>query len=501
MARILLLSPSPQENINRFIPYALLFLRAALKKRGHTVKIVDFQLGKEAYETFRHELLKGPDILGISLFCGPAVSLAQKASQLCRKLAPNTCIVWGGILPTIAPEMVLKEPYVDYVIRFEAEESFPDFADALARGDKPYDTPNLAYRDGDKIVVKPPPSEVLDLSDFPAIEFTDVDSPKYLSTQLHFGKRIVSVYTSRGCPYRCTFCYNLYYNFCKWRSFPVAWTLDTIDKLVQTFQIDGLFAFDDNFCADNERTMEILEGVRSRGHNLKWWVELRADQILNMGVDQLKKLYDLGIREAYVGAESGCDRILKLFNKRVKAHEIRAANKMLAETKIIPRYSFIIGAPTEKPEETLETIDLAVTMMDDNPRTSIWQFNQYTPYPGTPLYNLAVKKGFSSYNSLDDWNVGWTLRENMISSTTMSNKELSTIRYAALFQQPDDALKNRPFLFNASFKTLRTSFAYRLRHHLFTPFLDTWAVGALYQGTFMLNRWRMRRLNKHIDEI
>ena len=76
MSKILLLNPSPQENINRFLPYALLFLRSVLEKRGHVVKIVDFQLGKEAYETFRNELLKKPDILGISLFCGPAVYLA-----------------------------------------------------------------------------------------------------------------------------------------------------------------------------------------------------------------------------------------------------------------------------------------------------------------------------------------------------------------------------------------------------------------------------------------
>ncbi len=501
MAKVLLLHSSPTENFNRFLPYALLFIRSALQRKGHTVKIIDFQLGRKAYDTFRVELLKGPDILGVSLFCGPAVSQAKRASALCRKLSPGTTIVWGGIMPTIAPEMVLKEPCVDYVLRFEAEESFPQLVDALERGEDPKGTPNLAYRNGNTIEVKPPPSDVLDLSDFPPIDFTDMDDPGYANTGMHFGNRVSTIFTSRGCPHKCTFCYNMLYNFAKWRPFPNEWTFDTIEKLVKTFQIDGLIAFDDNFFADPDRVREILSWVKTKGYGLGWFVELRVDTILNMSIKELKEFYDLGIRETYVGAESGCNRLLRLFNKRIKANDILEANKMLGETKIIPRYSFIIGAPTETPSETLETVDMAVKLMDDNPRTSIWQLNQYSHYPGSPLYTLAIKKGFPPYESLDDWDVGWTLRDKMLPTTTLPDAELATIRYASLFQHPDESIGNRSLLYKLAFKLLRTSFAYRLRKHIFTPFLDTWAVDAMYKGRSMLNQWQMKQVYKKIDEI
>jgi anaerobic magnesium-protoporphyrin IX monomethyl ester cyclase len=488
MSRVLLLAPSPTENDNTFIPYAILFLRSALERRGHEVSIVDFQIGAEAYSLFRAELMKQPDVLGVSLFCGPAVSLAKKASRLCRKLSPKTCIVWGGILPTISPEMVLQEPSVDYVIRFEAEVSFPMFVEALERGSGLDAVPNLAYRKGTEIVIPPPPTEWADLSDFPPISFAGMTSRKYVITGFHFGKRVLPIYTSRGCPYNCTFCYNLLYSQRKWRPFPVEWTLDTVDKLVETFDADGIMALDDNFCVDRDRVRAIFNGVRARGHRLNWWVELRVDQIQEMSIDELREFGKLGMALTYVGVESGCNRILKLFNKRITKDDIRQANRMLAQAGISAVYTFIVGAPTETESETLETVDLAMELLRDNPLATLWQFNQFTPYPGTPLYRMAIKHGFHTYETLEDWNVGWTWRDKNLSSTTLPDSSMETLRYAALFQKPDVLLKNHSLLFKMAYKPLRAVFAERLRRHIFTPFVDTWAVAGLYWGTETLNR-------------
>jgi anaerobic magnesium-protoporphyrin IX monomethyl ester cyclase len=499
MARVLLLAPSPSENNNNFIPYALLFLRSALEDRGHEVALIDLQLGREAYEAYREELLKGPDVLGVSLFCGPAVPLAIKASRLCRRLSPRTRVVWGGIVPTISPEMVLEEPSVDYVIRYEAEESLVRFVDAVVEGRRPEDTPSIAYRRGGRLVVGPPPVDFADLSGFLPIEFEDADSDRYVFKEFHFGKRVVPIFTSRGCPYSCTFCYNHFYNRQKWRPFPVEWTLDTIDKLVRVFNIDGLLAFDDNFFVDRDRVRRILTGVGERGHDIRWWVELRIDQILQMSVAELNDFHRLGIEVVYVGAESGCDRVLRLLGKRITADNVREANRKLTETRISPCYSFIVGAPTETADETLQTVGLAMELMEANPRAWLWQFNQYTPYPGTPLYETAVKNGFRAYTSLDDWNVGWTFRSENLSSSTLSNAEMASLRYAALFQKPDHCLGNRSFVYKTIFKAFRSIFARRLRRRIFTPFIDTWAIDGIYRASEILNNLYLKTLIRRID--
>jgi radical SAM superfamily enzyme YgiQ (UPF0313 family) len=276
------------------------------------------------------------------------------------------------------------------------------------------------------------------------------------------------------------------------------WILDTIDKLVQTYQIDGLLALDDNFCADPERVRAIFEGVRARGHTLNWWVELRIDQVLEMSVKELRELRALGLRIAYMGVESGCNRMLRLFNKGITVDQIYQANRKLAQTDIATCYTFIIGAPTETSRETLETVDLAVKLLEENPLASVWQFNQYTPYPGTSLYKFAIRNGFKPLRSLEDWDVGWTVRDQNLSSTSLSKSEMATLRYAALFQTPDLHLTNRSFIYKVVYKFFRKTFAFRLRRHFLTPFLDTWAIGLLFGVARLINRWRIDRLSSRI---
>lgn len=496
MAKVLLLAAAPSENNHAFIPYALLFLRSALERRGHEVALVDLQLGREAYGRLRSELERRPDVLGVSLFSGPGVSLAKEASRLCRRLSPATRVVWGGIVPTISPELVLAEESVDFVLRYEAEESLPALVDALERGGELAGVPNLAYRRGGELVLPEPPEAWLDVSDFAPIDFAGVGSPKYVFRGFHYGKRVVPIHTSRGCPYGCTFCYNQFYNHREWRSFPVSWTLDTIDGLVETYRADGLMAMDDNFFVDHDRAREILGGARARGHRLGWWIELRVDQILDTSLEELVELRDLGLAFTYVGVESGSDRVLKLFNKRITVGDVREANRRLARAGISACYTFIVGAPEETKAETLQTVDLAMELLAENPLASLWQLNQFTPYPGTPLYRRAIQRGFEPYRTLEDWDVGWTLRDRNLSSTTLPESSMETLRYASLFQKPDPHLVNQSLAYRVVYKSFRAVFAERMRRHLFAPFVDTWAVSALYRGTQALDRFRLGSLSR-----
>jgi radical SAM superfamily enzyme YgiQ (UPF0313 family) len=257
-------------------------------------------------------------------------------------------------------------------------------------------------------------------------------------------------------------------------------------------------AFDDNIFVDRDRLWAILTGIRARGHHLKWWVELRVDQVLEMSSAELDEFHRLGIEIAYVGVESGSDRILKLLGKGITTDDTREANRRLAATGISTCYSFIIGAPTEEREETLQTVDLARELLETNPQSWLWQFNQYSPFPGTPLYAMALREGFRPYRTLDDWEVGWTFKNMNPSSTTFTDEEMACISYAGLFQKPDRFLANRSLQYKAIFRAFRAVFAQRLKRHLFTPFLDTWAIGRLYAAAEARNR---RYAKQYFEQI
>lgn len=311
MAKVLLLNPTQTGNTGYYIPYALLFLQSTLEARGHTVLISDFQMGGQEIQRFKGLLLHKPDILGISLFCGPGVELALEAASLCRRLSPQTTIIWGGILPSISPELILRDAEADYVVRYEGDEALPGLIEALERGDRHPTIPNIAYLIYDEIQLQPR-GPLLDMSKLIPIRFDDVNNERYIIKNSPIGSRALSIFTSKGCDYKCSFCYNMAYNRREWRCFPLQMVLDTVDKLIKMFNVDALYIFDDDFFIDFNRAIEIFEGVKKRGHNIKWWAEIRADQVLSLSISELNAYYDLGLREVYISPESGSNRILDI---------------------------------------------------------------------------------------------------------------------------------------------------------------------------------------------
>lgn len=492
MAKVLLLNPLIGEGRRLYIPYALLFLKSSLEAKGHDVTIIDFQTGERAYELYRASLSQRPDILGVSLFCGPSVELARNAAEACRKVSPQTTIVWGGVLPSLTPEMILRDTKADYVVLYEGEEAFPKLIEALERGDRHPEIENVAWMNGEDRVIRPR-APLLDLKSFSPIDFTGIDDEKYVIRTMPVGRRVVSIFTSRGCPYSCTFCYNRSYNRGRWRPFPTPWILDTIDKLVKTYGIDGLIVLDDDFFVNRDRVMEIMEGVKKQGHDLKWWTEIRADQVLSLGSQGLEEFYRLGLRVVYVGAESGSNRILGILNKGITVEDVLEANKIISETELLTLYSFMVEVPTETIDETHKTVDLAVELLDSNPRASVAQINNYTPWPGTLLYETAVENDFKPFKQLDDWSNDFVLKPGAMPWSTLSYSRLQCISCASLFQKSDEILKNIPLLIRFILKMYRAVSGFRLRKHIFFPFLDVWLFIACVERAAALSREKIKR--------
>ena len=109
-----------------------------------------------------------------------------------------------------------------------------------------------------------------------------------------------------------------------------------------------------------------------------------------------------GVKRLHLGVESGNERVLKLLKKGETVEQIVEANRILASYPIVPLYLFMMGLPTETPEEFAQSVRLAVRLTDENPR-AVKTFNIYTPYPGTELYQKCVELGFREPQRLEDW--------------------------------------------------------------------------------------------------
>ena len=108
------------------------------------------------------------------------------------------------------------------------------------------------------------------------------------------------------------------------------------------------------------------------------------------------------VKRLTVGVESGAQRILDLIKKDVTVEEVIEANRRLARFPIVPLYLFMMGMPTEMPDELGASIRLADRLVSDNPN-AVKTFNIYTPYPGTELYELARSAGLVEPETLEGW--------------------------------------------------------------------------------------------------
>jgi radical SAM superfamily enzyme YgiQ (UPF0313 family) len=136
---------------------------------------------------------------------------------------------------------------------------------------------------------------------------------------------------------------------------------------------------------------------------MQWKATIRIDTVNSYSHDMLELLDKSGFMEMAMGAESGSDRILTLVKKKITRQDILASARLTAQTRIIPQYSFMSGFPTEAIDDLHQTLDCIDELWGINKRIKINGLFFATPFPGTELFDLAVKHGYDPPKSLDEW--------------------------------------------------------------------------------------------------
>jgi radical SAM superfamily enzyme YgiQ (UPF0313 family) len=160
---------------------------------------------------------------------------------------------------------------------------------------------------------------------------------------------------------------------------------------------------DDNFLVNRKRFLELFSLCRQKGLEFLWVCTGRVDAVLGMDNETLRFLKQTGLLAIYFGIESGSPRMLKLINKGIEPEMVLKLNLRLKQEGITPHYSFMAGLPTETREDLQETLKLMNRLKDEYPKSFVWKINQYTPYPGTKLFDLAVQNGFKPPEKFEEW--------------------------------------------------------------------------------------------------
>ena len=396
---VLLVYAGPRTSLPK-IPMSVVVLASYLREHGFAARILDTRV--ESYEDLD---LQDVFCVGISSMSGLQLKHSLEVARAIRHADPSLPLIWGGVHPSFFPEQTARSKYVDVVVRGEGEESLLEVVRAIESGGSlERACPELV--EGIKGITYSMDGRTVSNSDR---EFMDLDRlplPAYDLLALDKYADLVDTFSyesSRGCPFRCKFCYNQNFHKRRWRAKSTEKVLNELETIISRYHPGKILFVEDLFPVSRRRTLEIGRGMIERKLGVRWTSYYRADQLSRYSDDDVALLSQSGCDELSIGVESGSPRTLKIIGKDITPEQVIVSVRKCLKYDIMPVMSFIIGFPLETPEDMYQTLDFYDQLMALGDKVEINGLFVYSPYPGTPMYELAVEHGYQPFDSLEGW--------------------------------------------------------------------------------------------------
>ena len=392
--KILLIQPNTRYCYNGpvvvQVPHGLLYVAASLRRAGFDrVSVLDARMERlNRKELSRRIKEYSPDVVGITGISLDA-SEVHVVAALARENAPGCKVVIGGPYTSSSPEAIVGDPNVDFAVIGEGERTACELVSALEKGADVSGISGLAYRGPGGAVFGPPRSMIEDVDDIPFPAWDLLDMERYFSLWARHSlnpysksERILPLFTSRGCPYSCVYCHNLFGKKARLRS--AEEVLREIELLVNKYGVEEIEIVDDIFNIDLPRAKRICDEIVRRGIkiSISFPQGLRADR---MDEELVLKMKKAGTRLLIYAVESASPRVQKQIRKDLDLEKTVRMIKFTAEQGITVGGFFMLGFPGESKEEMLATARFSRELP-----FHIVTFFYVTPNPNTELYKMAA---------------------------------------------------------------------------------------------------------------
>jgi len=336
-----------------------------------------------------------PDFVGVSCLMSTQEKNAINVCKIAKSVNDKIHTIIGGCHPSVFYNKLIDNEYIDSVVVGEGEKSTYDIIRGFKSGiviSKPIDIDSIPF----------PARDLLPMEDYFKINMPEnIFSPN---------KRVTQVVTSRGCPFKCTFCATTRFHG-KWRGRHWKDVVDEIRYLKTTYNIDEVNFLDENLVVDKKRTISIMNGIKDM--NIAWsnpggiWINGLDYEILNT----MKKA---GCYQLTFPVESFNKRILKeVINKPLDISKVAPLVDYCHKLKIDVHAFFICGYPEQSLEDMLEDFKMAKRVGFDSA-----SFHIITPLPGSKIYDKYS-------NQIDLNNINYI--HSTIPHPNLSEKQIETL--------------------------------------------------------------------------
>lgn len=338
-------------------PLGILYLAAVAEQQGHEVQTCNMSVISSVNQVVR-ELEKvvafQPAVIGLSCLASFS-SVFQTVARYFRQKLPGALLIGGGPYASNDYEEILAADLVDVCVIGEGEDVFRRLLDRREKGEGLFDLAGIAFKQNGNIQINPTAEyiEDLDALPFPAWHHNDFEKNRHFIAMSQFAKTGATMLTSRGCPFHCIYCHNLFGK--RFRARSAENVLAEIELLWSKHQVKNIEFVDDYFNCDRQRAKDILTGIRDR------FPDVGIAFPNGLRVDLLDEETIALMREAHtwhlsVAVETTSQRLQKMVRKNLNLEKIDENLYLLKKHKIFTRGFFMIGFPTETMEEVENTL-------------------------------------------------------------------------------------------------------------------------------------------------
>ncbi len=368
-------------------PVGILSLAALLEGKGIGLRIVDVNhlfcevAGVDGAESDGFLFARAADAItslkaDIFGFGTLSVSypLTVRLAAAAKRAHPEALIVIGG--PQAAAldiETLEAFPFIDLVVRGEADETFPGLLDRLSGSASLTGLKGITYRTG---------GEMVRAADAPVVTALDtLPTPAYHLWPGISKCRAVWLEVGRGCPFACTFCSTSPFFKRHYRLKSPFRVIEQMKTIRQAYGVEEFHLIHDTFTVHREKAIGFCEALLESGDAFRWSCSARTDCVDEELLAMMVKAGCIGI---FFGVESGSTRIQKAIGKKLDLDRALAAIRCSDICGISSTVSFITGFPDETPEELRATVHFLIDSLRFNKNMA--QLHLLAPSAGSALH-------------------------------------------------------------------------------------------------------------------
>ncbi|MCP3943383.1 MAG: B12-binding domain-containing radical SAM protein [Desulfobacteraceae bacterium] len=367
-----------------------------LRENHFKVELIDAEAENLSYKDIAIIVRDLNPLLAVVMVSGsnPSASTMNMtgAGQIVRLIKDESqeiATALAGLHPSALPQQTMEEEQIDFLIQGEGFQTFPGLITSLKDGLQKFDIPGLWYRDGDQILSNDTAMIMKNLDFIPQPAWDMLPMDKYRAHNWHCfddldtRQSYAVLYTSLGCPFRCSFCcINSFFgqNTIRYRS--IDNVITELDFLVNNYGVTHIKIIDEMFALNEKRVVELCDKIIERDYGLNIWAYARVNTVTQ---PMLAKMKEAGINWLAYGFESGSKRVIEDTSKGYKFERVMDVVKMTYDHDIHICSNFIFGLPEDDYDSMNETLSL---MQEINAEWS----NIYSAmaYPGSNLYDTAI---------------------------------------------------------------------------------------------------------------